>query len=517
MSLPQQDAAAGIVDLSATRRPSGPLSTEILVIGSGCGGATAAWDLAAAGRQVLVLEEGGDFTGSALTQRDGQMIDQLYMERGGRATEDLSISILQGRVLGGGGVINQCDVVGIKDELLDVWRSRFGLSDFSASKLAPHVARARRDLSANRIDADQINRANALLQQGAKALGLRGEVLEHNRVGCEELGGCTLGCPANAKRNPRFVAIPGALKAGARFFIRGRATRIDDSNKALKRVQVRTLDAKGHRETGSFEIRARVVIVAANAIATAQLLLRSGIGNEHVGRHLTLQPQLPIVAEFDERIDGFAGIPQSYAVIEHEFVHQTLGLWGFRIEGIMATPGLVASLLPLVGQAGKQIMSRYAHYAASLLLAPDAPSGRVQLRDAGRPLVRYQHQEDHKARIRQAIKLAARVYLAAGARTVFSATVPLLQFRKTSDLDQVDQLSLAPATASFVSAHQQGSVRFAPSAKLGGARPDGLVYGTRDIYVFDSSGFPTSASSHTMLPIISTSHYLSAQLNSHLN
>ncbi|MBW2720550.1 MAG: NAD(P)/FAD-dependent oxidoreductase, partial [Deltaproteobacteria bacterium] len=90
----------GITDLSRQPLPE-VITTEICVIGSGCGGATAARLLAEAGHEVVVLEEGRDVAGSERTQRDRAMHDQLYMDRGGRASHDLSISVLQGRVLGG--------------------------------------------------------------------------------------------------------------------------------------------------------------------------------------------------------------------------------------------------------------------------------------------------------------------------------------------------------------------------------------------------------------------------------
>jgi choline dehydrogenase-like flavoprotein len=64
----------------------------------------------------------------------------------------------------------------------------------------------------------------------------------------------------------------------------------------------------------------------------------------------------------------------------------------------------------------------------------------------------------------------------------------------------------------MISAHQQGTVRFAASERDGGANLDGQVYGTKDVYVFDSSGYPTTASSHTMTPIISSSRMLTAKL-----
>ncbi|GMV18131.1 MAG: GMC family oxidoreductase [Polyangiaceae bacterium] len=505
--------SGSIRDLSKEPPPAG-LTCEVLVIGSGPGGATAARVLAEAGREVVVLEEGGDRTGTDLTQRDGAMYDQLYMDRGGRVTEDLSVSVLQGRALGGGGVINVSDVVPIPDGVLRHWQKKHGLSDFSPETLAPFKAKALEDLSANRIPEAALNEANRRLRAGAEKLGKRGEVMLHNRVGCAGLGTCLLGCPLNAKRNPRFVSIPKAMDKGARFFLRARALRIHDFRSEVKRISVATLDEHGYHTKGNFDIRARVVIVAANAIGSAELLLRSEIGTQHVGKHLTLQPQLPITALFDERIRAFDGIPQAYAVTEFEKDDDPEhGLWGFRIEAVMGTPGNVASLLPLVGRAGKELMANYDRIAASLLLVPDGPSGTVRLgASAGHPIVFYRQAENHKARLREAIKEAARIYFAAGARRVLVPTIPPLLFDSEADIGKADSLPFAPATAPLISAHQQGSVRFAGSPDQGGADPDGQVFGTRGVYVFDSSGFPSSASSHTMTPILTVAHYLSAKL-----
>lgn len=498
-----------IVDLSADGATA-PASAEILVVGSGCGGATAAWDLASKGRDVVVLDEGGDRTGLELTQRD-EMYDQLYMDRGGRATTDLSITILQGRALGGGGVINASDVVPMHDAILRHWQKKYGLSDFSPEALGPFRERALADLSASRPDT--LNQNNALLERGAKALGLRGEIMLHNRVGCVGTGTCLVGCPVNAKRNPRFVAVPGALAAGARFLLRARAVRIEDAGAEMKTVRVRRLDPRGHRERGELAIRAKIVILAANAVSSAQLLLRSGVGNEHVGRHLSLQPQLPITAVFDEPVRFFRGIPQSYAITEREvFDEDGRGLWGYRVEAISGTPGIVSSIIPWLGREGKERMALFPHLAASLLLAPDQPRGAVRVEADGRLRVDYALDDEQRARFRDAAKLAARAYLAAGAREVVVPTARPAVVRSERDLAAIDAIDFAPATAPLLSAHQQGGVRFAGSARDGAARPDGRVYGARDVFVFDSSGYPSSASSHTMTPILMTAHYLAARL-----
>ena len=500
-----------ILDLSASAPPA-ELAADVCIVGSGSAGATAAWVLAEAGLRVVVLEEGGDFTGAKLTQRDSEMYDQLYMERGGRATADLSIQVLQGRVLGGGGVINACDVVPVPEGVWRHWQRVHGLSELSPEAMAPYAARALTDLSANHPDEALWSRGNLLLRQGAEALGMQGEAMLCDRQGCAGLGTCLLGCPLDAKQSPRLVAVERARSAGARFVTRARAVRVAGRGGA-RRVHVRALDAMGYHERGALSVRARVVVLAANAVATPQLLLRSGLGNTHVGRNLMLQPQLPIVAFFEQRVDAFRGIPQAYAItqFEHEDDREH-GLWGFRIEAIMGTPGIVSTLLPWVGEASVRAMGQYAHLAASLLLTPDAPSGRVALHDDGRPLITYDHADEHKARFRQAAREAARVYLAAGATRVMVPSIPALEIRSEGDLDLLDSLAFKPATTPILSAHQQGTVRMASSAAHGAAAPDGKLYGEEGVYVFDTSLYPSSASSHTMTPAITISRYLAEQL-----
>jgi choline dehydrogenase-like flavoprotein len=508
--------SGGVIDLSKQTAPE-VIATEICIIGSGCGGGTAARLLSEAGHEVVVLEEGRDVIGAERTQRDSAMYDQLYMDRGGRATHDLSVSVLQGRVLGGGGVINACDVVPSPEGVLRHWSMKYGLEDFAPERFQPFQQDALDDLSASPIPEQLVNPANDKLRQGASSLGLRGEVMRHNRVGCQGLGTCLIGCPIQAKRNPRMVALPKALAAGARIYTRSRAVKIAKAREELKEIHVRTLDPGGYHERKELKIVAKIVIVAANAIASAQLLLRSGIGNQHVGRNLTLQPQLPVIGVFDERIAAFDGVPQSYAVTEFEQEdHPEFGLWGYRIEGIMGTPGIVSTLLPFSGPEAMRAMAQYDRMAASLLLVPDAPSGQVEVSSDGRLTIRYEQRRDHQERLRQAIENAVRIYLEAGATAVLVPTLPPLVIRSATGARRARGLRFEPATAPLISAHQQGTVRFAANEREGGADLDGRVYGTRDVYVFDSSGFPTSASSHTMTPIIAASRMLTSKLLSRI-
>ena len=504
--------SSAIIDFSK-QAPPGELLTEICIIGSGCGGATAARLLAEAGHEVVVLEEGRDVPGSERTQRGGEMYDQLYQDRGGRATHDLSIAVLAGRVLGGSAVINACDVVPPPDGVLHHWATKYGLEDYAPEKFKPFVDAALQDLSVSRIPEDLVNKANAKLRQGAEGLGLRGEVRLHNRQGCKGLGSCMLGCPIFSKRNPRMVALPAAVEAGARVYTRTRAVRIENADRETKVVKVRTLDPRGYHEQRSFDVQAKIVIVSANAIASAQILMRSGIGNAHVGQHLVLQPQLPLIAFFDEQIDAFDGVPQSYAVTEYEQEDNVEhGLWGYRIEGIMSTPGIAAVTTPFMGAEGMRGMAEYNRMAAALLLVPDQASGHVELTKDGRPITHYEQRDEHKERMRHAVEMAAKVYLEAGATDVLVPTAEPVLIRSAADAKKAKAIAFDAATAPMISAHQQGTVRLAASEADGAANLDGQVYGTRDVYVFDTSVFPTTSSSHTMTPTIASSRMLTTKL-----
>ena len=161
-------------------------------------------------------------------------------------------------------------------------------------------------------------------------------------------------------------------------------------------------------------------------------------------------------------------------------------------------------------------MGQCDHMAASLLLVPDAPSGQVQVSGDGRLTIRYEQRRDHQERLRHAVESTARIYLEAGAREVLVPTLPPLVIRSAAEAKRARDLTFEPATAPLISAHQQGTVRFATNEREGGSDLDGRVYGTRDVYVFDSSGFPTSASSHTMTPIIAASRMLASKLLSRI-
>jgi choline dehydrogenase-like flavoprotein len=80
---------------------------DVVVVGSGAGGAVVARELAARGKDVVLVEEGGFFTGKDFTGNPRQMIDLLYRNRGiTGALGRPAIPIPLGRCVGGTTTIN---------------------------------------------------------------------------------------------------------------------------------------------------------------------------------------------------------------------------------------------------------------------------------------------------------------------------------------------------------------------------------------------------------------------------
>src|SRR5580693_7664568 len=153
------------------------------------------------------------------------MIPRLFQDMGGRTTDDLGIRILQGRGVGGSTVHNTNLCKRTPDPILDLWTREHAVAGCSPAEMAPAFEAIERDLSVTRISDAQRNANNDALRRGCEALGWKGGMLAHNRVGCLGSGFCELGCAYDAKQNALKVVLPQALSAGARIYSDARAIR----------------------------------------------------------------------------------------------------------------------------------------------------------------------------------------------------------------------------------------------------------------------------------------------------
>lgn len=479
------------------------LDAEVIVIGSGAGGGVVAATLAAAGRDVLILEEGAYVRSSEFTQRDADMYAKLFRDRGMQASDDASVLVLQGRCVGGSTVVNQADVTPIPPELFTYWSEQFELSSISYGDFEQAAAGVRARIGAGPIADHEINLNNRLLHDAAIKRGYKAGYFEDNRVGCIGSGYCHLGCAYDAKRSVLLTYIPDALQAGARLLPRHRALRI-----LTKAGQVQAVEVQQIAEDGVViaerRFTCRDVFVCAGAIHTPLLLLRSGLGGSLVGRHLSLQPQGAVVAEFAQPMRSFRGIPQAAFVDHFEQISSSSGFAGFRLESIFGPPATASGFLPGFGPTMAEILSRYDRLAACLVLVPDRPSGRVtSYGNAHYPRIVYSPERAVLEQLRQGMCTAAELYLEAGAVRVWFAKQTAEAMTSLADIERVAAtMPWRPTSLRLISAHPQGTARMSDNKRRGVVDGQFRVRGVRGLYVADASVFPTTASSHTMLPVM---------------
>lgn len=434
------------------------------------------------------------------------MYPLLYRDGGNQMTADGGVSVLQGRTLGGSTVINMADVVPIPVPVLTHWKRNFGVSRYSEVRVEEAARICMEEISAGPIGENQLNRNNQILLEGGAKLSLTGGRFQHNRVGCVGSGYCLIGCAYDAKRSVALTFLPKALATG-RVLIQTDA-----------RVEILETDARGvraavgrlvhpHTQEGraSFRVEAEQFILASGAIHTPLVLQASRLGGEAAGKNLSLQPQAPVAATFPEEVKMFRGIPQSAFLDSTESIEADRGLGGFRIEGVAATPGMAAATTMLPSAGMKQFMARYPFAAACLCLVPDRPAGKVTRKKNGRPRIDYPLTPEVGAVMKEAIRTAARVYLQAGAEAVVLPFPGSSLVKKEKDLEQLAYHSVRPAGMPLISAHPQGTCRMGTDPLATVTDLSLKVHGVPNLRILDASVFPTTASSHTMVPVMSFS------------
>jgi len=486
------------------------LSTHTVVVGSGSGGGVAAFHLAAAGVDTLVVEEGGYHVAREFNQREEDMYPMLYRSAGQQSSSDGMINVMQGSCYGGGTVINTSDCVPIPPAVLQHWQRLVGTKDWTEKSLEASYGRVNQNLNVKRNNKSLVNRNNGLLADTATRLGWKSHVMDSNRKGCVGSGYCVVGCAYDGRLGTNLTYLPWAIEKGASVYTDVRCDRIERLPGRKYRVHCTVVERGIRKARFPLTIDCQRVVLSASAIHTPAILVRSGIDKDlpQIGRNLTLQPQLGVFGFFDEGLDiiHWRGAPQSVAVDEFDDTSEANGLGGFRMEGWGGVVGVPSTLLPGFGRDHKRLAARMRNMSITALLVPDRPSGEIsyQWAEDGRviPKIDYVMTEEWKQRLVQGMKRVGELLFAAGAREVAFANQAFPVMKSPDDLAKSGQLPIAPGVANFVSAHNQGTCRMG-SSKDNSVVDQNLRLHTGDnIYIMDSSVMPTSASTHVMIPIM---------------
>jgi len=466
---------------------------DVVVVGSGAGGGVVAGDLARRGRDVLLLETGSHYRAPDFMRWESKAAHDLFwpLRFAALPSGDL-VTFVAGRCVGGTTTINTKVAFRAHERDIAKWHPATGLTSdgstpFSVSDLQPYYDIVERVLGVR--ERSDWKKSVYTVEPGFRALGADLEAVNaYTDANCTSCGSCIQGCPSNAGKSTMNTYIADALAQGA-LELRANSTVERVLIEGSEATGVEYVDADGERHT----VSAGAVVVAAGALNTPQLLIRSGLDNASVGRHLGLHPVRLVYGLFEELQDAHMVYPITAHCVKHQ--HDEDG--GFVIEATtIQDPISFATTLsdesgPLWGPRLVEAVRTFRHWIGFLAMANDENNSAISVGDDGQERLDVDLRPGEQERIDAGLRFSRDVLEAAGAKQV--------------------------CWTGLVSTHVQGSCRMGDDPARSVVDRNGESHDVKRLFVGDASLVPRTLSVNPSLTIMALATRLAEHLDADPN
>jgi choline dehydrogenase-like flavoprotein len=484
---------------------------EVVVVGSGAGGGVIAGELADAGRDVVLLESGSHRTAADFMRWEARANHELWWPLAfaePARPDEPPLLLFRGRSVGGTTTINTKVALRPGEQDYEKWHAAGGLVNdrgkpFGEADLLPYLTRVEQRLGVReRSDWQQCVRT---VVRGFEALGSKLEpVMSYTDANCMRCGSCLQGCPTNAGKSTLTSYIHPALVASAlrlRPDCHARRVLIEDRGDGPEATGVEFVGSDGELD----RVEADVVVIAAGALATPGLLIRSGIAelsgdspsSRLIGRHLGFHAARLVEGLFDELQDAHMVYPISAHCLERQRDEDG----GFIVEAstVQDPIGFATALCdehgrPMWGEELVEMLRRYRYFSGLLTMVNDENNGTAWVDESGRDRYSFDFNQRERDRIDESLRFAERVLQASGARRVLHTGV--------------------------LSTHVQGGCRMGTDPERSVVDGHGESHDIRRLFVGDSSVLPRTLSVNPSLTIMALAsrlaHHIDAGRNGYL-
>ena len=511
------------VDLPPPPPASLDVGYDVCVIGSGAGGALVASRLAEAGRNVLLVEEGPWVSPKDHPVRDDRALALLYRNSGlqpawpelGRVFMKHGVSfitVLQGRVVGGGPTVNNAIHLPIEKGRWTTWRNDFDFPvDWPDLENGLQTVATDLGVSTNEMR-NAMGERSKKFEAGARALPLRVADLPLSVRECVGCGGCNVGCRFGLKtgglHGPRPAGavrsyLERALAAGVRVRSNLRAVRFEPKFLTRRVAAVVCRDGTGgNREVA---IKAQSFVLAAGPIASSKILRKSAFQIlSPVGKGLSANVVTPVFALLDHEIPPGEKNPGVQMCV---YVDQG----GRLLESWFHYPGSLAAALPGWLRDHASVMKSYRRLAVCAAVVPTGNHGEIGL---GGDLV-LSLSDAELAQMREGVLSVADAFFASGAEAVFPGTMRPFTIRSNhQDEDRAAFLKLVAGPADLVqsTAHPQGGNALGRSAARSVVSPDFHLFDFDNLFVADTSLFPAGCHRNPQMTTMALAHLVATHI-----
>ncbi|MFJ2648426.1 FAD-dependent oxidoreductase [Streptomyces sp. NPDC087420] len=476
------------------------IDTDVVVVGSGAGGSVAALELAAAGLEVTVLEEGPRVDTARLAAAGPAENMRALYRHGGLipVLGEPTFPYGEGRCVGGTTVVNGGLLWEPPPALLRRWAEHSGIDGYRAADLEAHLRTVTDRLGVSVQRHGDGNRDSSLLTEGADRLGWRWKHARRAVRGCLHSNRCTTGCPSGAKQSMAVSYLPLAEAQGATVRAGTRVLRVLHDGGAARGVLA--VDADGRRTVH----RARAVFLAAGPLGTPALLQRSHIHRRLAGRELALHVNLRTVARFPGEVRAERGTLFTAQVQE------------FDDRGVLIMPSNVSrgSLAAAVAGRGpadtERLLADFGRLGVYTTQVRMAGTARVRATPGGGVLLRHGMTTGDHSALRDAFRATAEVLFAAGATELLPPVSSAPPLHTPADADTFCD-RVRPADWELVSVHGMASARMGAADRGGVCDADGRPYGFTGLRICDASVLPGVTGISPQGTIMAFAHEIAAR------
>jgi choline dehydrogenase-like flavoprotein len=445
------------------------LQTDVLIIGSGAGGAVTAARLAAAGRTVIVVEEGPWIDPDAIEPFSLDEMVAKYRHHGlAAALGNPAIAYAEGRCVGGSTEINSGLYHRLPDHLADEWQTTYAIDDFSPQVLNRYADQIESELTVSTVPGAPPP-SSAALERGASKLGWRN--VEFARVFSYDAEG------RGTKQTMSRTMLPWARAAGAEIVPDCRVLRLVRQGDRAVGARCRRRHPGGGIER--LDITADHVFVCGGAVQTPALLQRSGY-RRGVGTGLKLHPTIKIAARFDHPFDH-GDVPM------HRITEFSPNL---TIGGSASRRGHVAMALSDAGVPFDEALADWENVSVYYAAIRSEGSGRILAVPGMRaPLVTYALTDGDVSRLARGLVHLGELLLAAGATELYPSVLGGPVVRRLDELGAW-WTSVTRSSANLMTVHLTSSMRMGEDRRRAATDSFGRLHGVRNLWVNDGSLLP---------------------------
>ncbi len=449
---------------------------DVVVVGSGPGGAISAALLAEAGFQVLLIEEGPLIKSEYEPFSASEMSHLLRYGGLGVMLGRNSISYLEGRCVGGASEVNSGLYLRAPAEVLIEWQCGNHVQACKLEDLMPYYEKNETELNVTDFLGTH-PMAGQKLEEGAQTLGWRTvNVKKWRSYPSEECWSDHLRAPYRSMSKsflPRFV------KAGGQLLSDSKVVNIcEHSNEWQLNVK-----SKQNR----LRVDAKYLFLTAGAVQTPALMRRSGI-KRNIGNSLHSSLIIKVIARFSEEVNSQdMGMPVQQV---REFAPHLSFACGISSKAQLA---LGLQDYPRLGFDLDREWTNLAIYTVIL-----SPQGRGKVRlplwskwdkisgRASSSWVTYSIQDQDWLSLGTGLKKLSTLLLAAGATEIYPVMKLAEPLRKSEDISRLAD-NVAEYSPQISALHLCGSCPMGENRQMCATDSYGKVHGYENLYINDAS------------------------------